>query len=357
MMMRTHDCGTLNITNVSEEVKLTGWVQRTRDLGGMTFIDLRDRYGITQLAFNMDIDCDLCAKARKLGREFVIQIEGTVIERTSKNKNIPTGNIEIKVSVLTILNTSKTPPFTIENETDGGDELRMKYRYLDMRRGPIKENLILRSKVSSETRKYLDQQGFIEVETPYLIKSTPEGARDFLVPSRMNEGQFYALPQSPQTFKQLLMVAGMDKYYQIVKCFRDEDLRADRQPEFTQIDCEMSFVKQEEILNMFEGLTKHLLSELKGVLLDKFPRITYNNAMQLYGSDKPDIRFDMQFIEMNDVCQGKGFVVFDNAELIVAINVKGCAHYTRKQLDKLVDFVKTPQVGATGLIYSKYNEN
>ncbi len=357
MMMRTHDCGSLNITNISEEVKLTGWVQRTRDLGGMTFIDLRDRYGITQLAFNMDIDCDLCTKARKLGREFVIQVEGNVIERTSKNKNIATGDIEIKVSVLTILNASKTPPFTIENETDGGDELRMKYRYLDMRRGPIKENLILRSKVSSETRKYLDQQGFIEVETPYLIKSTPEGARDFLVPSRMNEGQFYALPQSPQTFKQLLMVAGMDKYYQIVKCFRDEDLRADRQPEFTQIDCEMSFVKQEEILNMFEGLTKHLLSELKGVLLDKFPRITYNNAMQLYGSDKPDIRFDMQFIEMNDVCQGKGFVVFDNAELIVAINVKGCAHYTRKQLDKLVDFVKTPQVGATGLIYSRYNED
>ena len=308
MMMRTHDCGTLNITNISEEVKLTGWVQRTRDLGGMTFIDLRDRYGITQLAFNMDTDCDLCTKARKLGREFVIQVEGNVIERTSKNKNIPTGDIEIKVSVLTILNASKTPPFTIENETDGGDELRMKYRYLDIRRGPIKENLILRSKVSSETRKYLDQQGFIEVETPYLIKSTPEGARDFLVPSRMHEGQFYALPQSPQTFKQLLMVAGMDKYYQIVKCFRDEDLRADRQPEFTQIDCEMSFVEQEEILNMFEGLTKHLLSELKGVLLDKFPRITYDNAMELYGSDKPDIRFDMQFIEMNDVCQGKGLV-------------------------------------------------
>ncbi len=356
-MLRTHNCGILNINNVSETVTLCGWVQKTRDLGGMTFVDLRDRYGITQLTLNMNADADLCASARKLSREFVIQVTGIVIERSSKNKNIPTGEIEIDVTNLTILNKSKTPPFTIEDETDGGDELRMKYRYLDIRRNPIKENLILRAKISTETRKYLDLQGFIEVETPYLIKSTPEGARDFLVPSRMNEGQFYALPQSPQTFKQLLMVSGIDKYYQIVKCFRDEDLRADRQPEFTQIDCEMSFVEQEDILNMFEGLTRHLLKEVKGVDLNAFPRMTYDNAMKLYGSDKPDIRFDMQFVELNDVCQGKDFGVFDSAELIVAINVKGCANYTRKQLDKLVDFVKTPQVGATGLIYCKYNED
>ena len=356
-MLRTHNCGILNFSNVSETVTLSGWVQKTRDLGGMTFIDLRDRYGITQLAFNMDVNSDLCISARKLGREFVIQVEGKVIERASKNKNIATGEIEIEVKILTVLSTSKTPPFTIEDETDGGDELRMKYRYLDIRRNPIKENLILRAKVSSETRKYLDSQGFCEVETPYLIKSTPEGARDFIVPSRMNEGQFYALPQSPQTFKQLLMVAGMDKYYQIVKCFRDEDLRADRQPEFTQIDCEMSFVEQEDVLNMFEGLTRHLLKEVRGAKLNTFPRITYDEAMQLYGSDKPDIRFDMQFIEMNDVCQGKGFGVFDNAELIVSINAKTCGNYTRKQLDKLVDFVKTPQVGATGLIYCRYNED
>ena len=284
-MLRTHNCGILNINNVGETVTLIGWLQKTRDLGGMTFVDLRDRYGITQLAFNMDTDEQLCTRARKLGREFVIQVNGKVIERSSKNKNISTGEIEIEVIKLTVLNKSKKPPFTIEDKTDGGDELRMKYRYLDIRRNPVKENLILRSKVSTETRKYLDENGFIEVETPYLIKSTPEGARDFIVPSRMNKGQFYALPQSPQTFKQLLMVAGMDKYYQIVKCFRDEDLRADRQPEFTQIDCEMSFVEQEDILNMFEGLTRHLIKEIKGVKLNKFARITYDKAMMLYGSD------------------------------------------------------------------------
>jgi aspartyl-tRNA synthetase len=356
-MARTHNCGILNITNVNESVILNGWVQRTRNLGGMTFVDLRDKYGITQLAFNIDIDSSLCNEARKLGREFVIEVHGTVIERSSKNKKINTGEIEIDVNTLIILNTSKTPPFTIEDETDGGDELRMKYRYLDIRRNPIKDNLILRAKVASETRKYLDNEGFIEIETPYLIKSTPEGARDFVVPSRMNEGQFYALPQSPQTFKQLLMVAGMDKYYQIVKCFRDEDLRADRQPEFTQIDCEMSFVDQESILNMFEGLIRHLLKKLKGVELNNFPRMTYDSAIKLYGSDKPDIRFDMKFIEINDLCNGKDFKIFDNAELVVAINAKGCANYTRKQLDELVDFVKKPQVGATGLIYCKYNED
>ena len=356
-MLRTHNCGKLNISNIKEKVILSGWVQKTRDLGGMTFIDLRDRYGITQLVFNMEKNPSLCTSARNLGREYVIKVEGSVLERSSKNKNIQTGDIEIEVSSLTTLNKSKTPPFTIEDKSDGGDEIRMKYRYLDIRRNPIKENLILRSKVSIETRNYLNKNGFIEVETPYLIKSTPEGARDFIVPSRMNEGQFYALPQSPQTFKQLLMVAGMDKYYQIVKCFRDEDLRADRQPEFTQIDCEMSFVDQEDILNMFEGLTKHLLKEVKGVELNEFPRITYDEAMKLYGSDKPDIRFGMQFIEMNHLCKGKEFGVFDNAELIVAINAKGCANYTRKQLDQLISFVKTPQVGATGLIYCKYNEN
>jgi aspartyl-tRNA synthetase len=356
-MLRTHNCGTLNTTNVNQEVTLSGWVQKTRDLGGMTFVDLRDRYGITQLAFNMDVNAELCVDARKLGREFVIQITGKVVERESKNKNISTGEIEIEISGLTILNKSKTPPFTIENKTDGGDEIRMKYRYLDIRRNPIKENLLLRHQVSKATRNYLDNQGFIEVETPYLIKSTPEGARDFVVPSRMNEKQFYALPQSPQTFKQLLMVGAIDKYYQIVKCFRDEDLRADRQPEFTQIDCEMSFIEQEDILNMFEGLTRHLLKEVKEVELNEFPRMTYDTAMKLYGSDKPDIRFDMAFVEMNDICQGKDFGVFDNAELVVAINAKGCANYTRKRLDGLVNFVKTPQVGATGLIYCKYNED
>ena len=356
-MLRTHNCGKLNISNIKEKVTLSGWVQKTRDLGGMTFIDLRDRYGITQLVFNMEKNPSLCTSARNLGREYVIKVEGSVLERSSKNKNIQTGDIEIEVSSLTTLNESKTPPFTIEDKSDGGDEIRMKYRYLDIRRNPIKENLILRSKVSIETRNYLNKNGFIEVETPYLIKSTPEGARDFIVPSRMNEGQFYALPQSPQTFKQLLMVAGMDKYYQIVKCFRDEDLRADRQPEFTQIDCEMSFVDQEDILSMFEGLTRHLLKEVKGVELNEFPRITYDEAMKLYGTDKPDIRFGMQFVEMNDLCKGREFEVFDNSELVVAVNAKGCANYTRKQLDKLISFVKTPQVGATGLIYCKYNEN
>ena len=356
-MLRTNTCGELNISNVSEEVTLSGWVQKNRDLGGMTFVDLRDRYGITQLAFNMDENSDLCEKARKLGREFVIQVNGEVIERSSKNMNISTGEIEIKVTELKILNASKTPPFTIEDETDGGDELRMKYRYLDIRRTPIKENIILRSRVASETRKYLDDQGFYEVETPYLIKSTPEGARDFVVPSRMNEGQFYALPQSPQTFKQLLMVAGMDKYYQIVRCFRDEDLRADRQPEFTQIDCEMAFVEQEDILNMFEGLTRHLLKEVKNVEVSDFPRMTYDEAMKMYGSDKPDIRFGMKFIEMNDVCQQNDFVVFDSAELVVGINVKGGSSFTRKELDTLTDFVKTPQIGAKGLVYCKCNED
>ena len=356
-MLRTNTCGELNINNVGEEVQLSGWIQKNRDLGGMTFIDLRDRYGITQLTFNMDENSDLCEQARKLGREFVIKVKGVVIERSSKNKNIPTGAIEIIVSDLIVLNVSKTPPFTIEDETDGGDKLRMKYRYLDIRRNPVKENLMLRAKVSTETRKYLDNQGFCEVETPYLIKSTPEGARDFVVPSRMNEGQFYALPQSPQTFKQLLMVAGMDKYYQIVKCFRDEDLRADRQPEFTQIDCEMSFVEQEDILNTFEGLTRHLLKEVKGVELNEFPRMTYDEAMKKYGSDKPDIRFGMKFVEMNEVCQQNNFVIFDSAELVVGINVKGGSSFTRKQIDKLTDLVKTPQLGAKGLVYCKCNED
>jgi aspartyl-tRNA synthetase len=356
-MLRTHDCGALRLAQVGEEVTLSGWVQRTRDLGGMTFVDLRDRYGITQLAFNMDVDADLCSRARKLGREFVIQVTGKVIERSSKNKQIPTGEIEIEVLTLNILNAAKLPPFTIEDETDGGDDLRMQYRYLDIRRNPVRENLMLRHRMSSETRKYLDSQNFVEVETPYLIKSTPEGARDFVVPSRMNEGQFYALPQSPQTFKQLLMVGGIDKYYQIVKCFRDEDLRADRQPEFTQIDCEMSFIEQEDILNTFEGLTRHLLKTLKGVEVASFPRMTYDDAIRLYGSDKPDIRFGMTFNELNEVAQGKDFVVFDSAELVLGICAKGAASYTRKQLDKLTDFVKRPQIGAKGLIYCRYNED
>ena len=354
-MLRTHHCGDLRQGHIGEEVTLSGWVQKTRDLGGMTFVDLRDRYGITQLAFNMDTESDLCLHARKLGREYVIQVRGKVIERSSKNKNIPTGDIEIEVQELNVLNSAKTPPFTIEDQTDGGDDLRMQYRYLDIRRNPVRENLALRHRLSTETRKYLDSQDFIEVETPYLIKSTPEGARDFIVPSRMNEGQFYALPQSPQTFKQLLMVGGIDKYYQIVKCFRDEDLRADRQPEFTQIDCEMSFIEQEDILNMFENLTRHLLKEIKGVELDKFPRMTYDDAMRLYGSDKPDIRFEMTFNEMNALTQQNNFVVFDNAELVVGICAKGCAEWSRKQLDAMTDFVKRPQIGAKGLIYCKYN--
>ena len=355
-MFRTNTCGELRLENINQTVTLAGWVQRSRDLGGMTFVDLRDRYGITQLAFNLEENETLCLQARKLGREFVIQVEGNVIERSSKNKNIPTGEIEILVTKLTILNASVTPPFTIEDDTDGGEELRAQFRYLDLRRGPVQEKLRLRNRVALETRKYLDKNDFLDVETPYLIKSTPEGARDFVVPSRMNAGEFYALPQSPQTFKQLLMVSGFDRYYQIVKCFRDEDLRADRQPEFTQIDCEMAFVEQEDILNMFEGLVKHVFQEVKGVTFEgDFPRMTYADAMEKYGSDKPDIRFDLEFVYLTDLVQNKGFVVFDNAETVIAINAKDCSEYTRKQLDALTDWVKRPQIGATGLIYLKYN--
>lgn len=357
-MYRSHTCGELRTANIGEKVTLAGWVQKSRDLGGMTFVDLRDRYGITQLAFNMEENRELCEKARKLGREFVIQIEGEVIERASKNMNIPTGEIEIKVSKLTILNASKTPPFTIEDDTDGGEDLRMQYRYLDLRRKPVQNKLMLRNKVALETRKYLDEVGFLDVETPVLIKSTPEGARDFVVPSRMNEGQFYALPQSPQTFKQLLMVSGFDRYYQIVKCFRDEDLRADRQPEFTQIDCEMAFVKQEDILNTFEGLIKHLFKAVRGVEFEgDFPRLSYEEALERFGSDKPDIRFGMEFVNLNDVSKGKGFNVFDASEVVLAINAEQCAVYTRKQLDALTDWVKRPQIGAKGLVYVRYNED
>ncbi len=357
-MYRSHTNGELRLVNVDQEITLSGWVQRVRDKGFMIWVDLRDRNGITQLIFDEERSSKtLMEQAKTLGREFVIQIKGNVIERTSKNPNIPTGEIEILVSELIILNKSITPPFTIEDETDGGDELRMKYRYLDIRRNPVRENLIFRSKVTMAVRNYLSKEGFIDVETPYLIKSTPEGARDFVVPSRMNEGQFYALPQSPQTFKQLLMVGGMDKYFQIVKCFRDEDLRADRQPEFTQIDCEMAFVEQEDILNAFEGLTRHLLKEIKGVEIGKFPRMTYDEAMKTYGNDKPDIRFDMKFGELNDLAQNKGFGVFDSQELVVGIAVPGCANYSRKQTDKLIEFVKKPQVGAKGLIWAKYNED
>ena len=354
-MYRTHTCGELNIKHVGQEVTLCGWLQRSRDLGGMTFIDLRDRYGITQLAFNMETNADLCEKARKLGREYVIQAKGLVIERSSKNTKIPTGEIEIEVKELNILNESKTPPFTIEDNSDGGDDLRMKYRYLDIRRNPVRRNLELRHRMAMLVRNYLSDRDFLEIETPMLIKSTPEGARDFVVPSRMNPGEFYALPQSPQQYKQLLMVAGMDRYFQIVRCFRDEDLRADRQPEFTQIDCEMSFVEQEDVLNMFEGLAKHLFKEMKGLEFGAFPRMTWHDAMRLYGSDKPDIRFGMQFVELNDVVKGHGFGLFDNAELVVGINAEGCAEYTRKQLDALTDFVKRPQVGAGGMVYVKYN--
>jgi aspartyl-tRNA synthetase len=357
-MYRTHTNGELRIENASQEVTLCGWVQRSKDLGGMAFVDLRDRYGITQLAFNNDVSVELCEQAKKLGREFVIQAKGIVTERSSKNKNIPTGGIEINVSELTILKEAKLPPFTIEDETDGGEELRMQYRFLDLRRNPLKENMILRHKMGLETRKYLDTLDFIEIETPYLIKSTPEGARDFVVPSRMNPGQFYALPQSPQTFKQLLMVSGYDRYYQIVKCFRDEDLRADRQPEFTQIDCEMAFVDQEDILNTFEGLIKNLFKELKGVSFsENFPRMTYAEAMKRYGSDKPDIRFGMELINLNTQTQNKGFAIFDSAELVVGICAKGCASYSRKQLDKLTDWVRRPQIGAKGLVYIKCNED
>lgn len=357
-MYRTHTCGELRIENVGNEVTLSGWVQRIREMGGMTFVDLRDRYGITQLTFDSSINEALNQEAHKLGREYVIQIRGEVIERSSKNKNIPTGEIEIKVEQLKVLNSSKTPPFTIENETDGGDELRMKYRYLDLRREPIIEKLRLRNKVALETRKFLDSLDFMDVETPYLIKSTPEGARDFVVPSRMNLGEFYALPQSPQTFKQLLMVSGIDRYYQIVKCFRDEDLRADRQPEFTQIDCEMSFVEQEDVLNVFEDLVKHLFKTCRNIEFEgDFPRMTYAEAMERYGSDKPDIRFGMEFKNLNAVTQNKGFKIFDEAELVLGITAKECAVYTRKQLDQLTDWVKRPQVGAKGLVYCRYNED
>ena len=357
-MYRTHTCGELRLADAGKEVVLSGWVQRVRDKGTLLWIDIRDRYGLTQLFLQEGVSsAEVMEKARTLGREFVIQAKGTVIERESKNPNIPTGEIEIQLNELNILNASKTPPFTIEDKSDGGDDLRMKYRYLDLRRNPLKNNLILRHNVAIETRSYLSEQGFIEVETPCLIKSTPEGARDFVVPSRMNPGEFYALPQSPQQFKQLLMVAGFDKYFQIVRCFRDEDLRADRQPEFTQIDCEMSFVEQEDVLNTFEGLTKHLFKKVKGLEFDKFPRMTWHDAMKYYGSDKPDIRFDMKFVELTDLAQGKGFPVFDDSEIVVAINAKGCASYTRKQIDALTDFVKRPQVGAKGLVYVKYNED
>jgi aspartyl-tRNA synthetase len=356
-MLRTHTCGQLNISNLGETVTLCGWVQKSRDLGGTTFIDVRDRYGLTQLVLNTDTDATLREAGRQLGREFVIKVTGNVVERSNKNTKIPTGEIEIIITELEILNSSKIPPFLIEDETDGGEELRAKYRYLDLRRNPIRNNLVLRHKMAQEIRKYLDGLDFIEVETPVLIKSTPEGARDFVVPSRMNPGEFYALPQSPQTFKQLLMVSGFDRYFQIVKCFRDEDLRADRQPEFTQIDCEMSFITQEDILNIFEGLTRHLFKTVKGLELGDFPRMQYADAMRLYGSDKPDTRFGMQFVELNDVVKDKGFSIFDNAELVVGINAKGCANYTRKQIDELTEWMKRPQIGATGLIYCRHNED
>ena len=357
-MYRTHNNGSLRATDVNKEVTLAGWVQKSRDKGFIIWVDLRDRYGMTQLVFDQErTDAALMEEARKLGREFVIQVTGTVVERDSKNPNIATGDIELLVSKLEILNASLTPPFTIEDETDGGEDLRMKYRYLDIRRKPVRESLIFRHRVALEVRKYLSEQDFIEVETPYLIKSTPEGARDFVVPSRMNGGQFYALPQSPQTFKQLLMVGGMDKYFQIVKCFRDEDLRADRQPEFTQIDCEMAFVEQEDILNIFEGLTRHLLKEVNGVEIEKFPRMLYDDAMRLYGNDKPDIRFGMKFGELNEVAQHKDFGVFNNAELVVGIAVPGGNSYTRKEIDKIIEWVKRPQVGALGMVYSRCNDD
>jgi aspartyl-tRNA synthetase len=353
-MLRTHTCGELTIADLNKEVTLTGWVQKSRDLGGMTFVDMRDRYGITQLTFNSDDDAELRAKARELGREFVIRVTGKVIERSNKNLKMNTGEVEIKVVKLELLNAAKLPPFLIEDETDGGDDLRLKYRYLDLRRNPVRNNLVLRHKMAQEVRKYLDGLDFIEVETPVLIKSTPEGARDFVVPSRMNPGEFYALPQSPQTFKQLLMVSGFDRYFQIVKCFSDEDLRADRQPEFTQIDCEMAFIEQEDILNVFEGLIRQLFKNVKGVDLAEVPRMQYADAMRLYGSDKPDTRFDMKFVELNAIVKGKDFPVFDQAELVIGINAKACAEYTRKQIDELTDFIKRPQIGATGLIYLRH---
>ncbi len=355
-MLRTHTCGELRISSLGESVTLCGWVQKVRDKGGMVWVDLRDRYGITQLIFEEGkTEADVLEKVRSLGREFVIKAEGKVIERLSKNDKIDTGSVEILVKNIEILNPAKLPPFLIEDETDGGDELRMKYRYLYLRRNTVRQNLLLRQKVAQQTRIFLDAQQFIEVETPVLIKSTPEGARDFVVPSRMNPGEFYALPQSPQTFKQLLMISGFDRYYQIVKCFRDEDLRADRQPEFTQIDCEMSFVEQEDILNMFEGLIKHLFKTVKEIDLPEVPRMTYADAMKFYGCDKPDIRFDMKFVELNELVQNKGFQVFDDAELIVGINASGCAEYTRKQIDELTEWMKRPQIGAKGLVYIRFN--
>ncbi|SHM96784.1 aspartate--tRNA ligase [Polaribacter sp. KT 15] len=357
-MYRSNSCGELRASHINTEVTLAGWVQKSRDKGFMVWVDLRDRYGITQLIFDEErTPKEMMDKAKSLGREFVIQVTGTVIERESKNTNIPTGEVEVLVSKLEILNEAKLPPFTIEDKTDGGEDIRMKYRYLDIRRNPVKDSLIFRHKVAMEVRKYLSDQEFIEVETPYLIKSTPEGARDFVVPSRMNEGQFYALPQSPQTFKQLLMVGGMDKYFQIVKCFRDEDLRADRQPEFTQIDCEMAFVEQEDILNIFEGLTRHLLKEVNNVEVDKFPRMLYDDAMRLYGNDKPDIRFGMEFGELNAITQHKDFGVFNSAELVIGIAVPGGNAYTRKEIDNIIKWVKRPQVGALGMIYARVNED
>lgn len=354
-MLRTHTCGELRISHVGQQVTLAGWVQRQRDKGSILWIDLRDRYGITQLFFEEgSTEASLMEAAKKMGREFVVQATGTVVERLSKNDKMSTGEIEIKVTALKLLNAAKTPPFTIEDNTDGGDDLRMKYRYLDLRRAPVRENLQLRHKMAQQTRIYMDSQNFIEVETPVLIKSTPEGARDFVVPSRMNNGEFYALPQSPQTFKQLLMVSGFDRYYQIVKCFRDEDLRADRQPEFTQIDCEMAFITQEDILSMFEGLVRHLFKTVKGIDMPTVPRMNYADAMKLYGSDKPDTRFEMQFVELTELTKGKNFPVFESAELVVGVCAKGCAEYTRKQLDELTDYVKRPQVGAKGLVYVQY---
>ena len=356
-MYRTHTCGELRAGHAGQTVTLAGWIQRTRDLGGMTFVDLRDRYGITQSVFNLETNEALCLAARKLGREFVIQIRGEVAIRENRNPKMPTGDVEIIAQSFEILNASETPPFTIEDQTDGGDELRMKYRYLDLRRAPLRRNIELRHLMGIETRKYLSDQAFLEIETPYLIKSTPEGARDFVVPSRMNPGQFYALPQSPQTLKQILMVAGYDRYFQIVRCFRDEDLRADRQPEFTQIDCEMAFVEQEDILNMFEGLTRHLLKSVKGIDTDTFPRMSYADAMQLYGSDKPDIRFGMQLVSLTGRVKGKSFKLFDEAELVAGICVKGCAGYSRKETDQLTDWVLRPQIGAGGLFFVKYGED
>ena len=357
-MFRTHTCGELRISDVNKQVTLSGWVQRSRKMGGMTFIDLRDRYGITQLVFNEEVNAELCEQANKLGREFVIQITGVVNERFSKNSNIPTGDIEIIVSELNVLNAALTPPFTIEDNTDGGDDIRMKYRYLDLRRPSVRRNLELRHRMTIEVRRYLDSQGFIEVETPVLVGSTPEGARDFVVPSRMNPGQFYALPQSPQTLKQLLMVSGFDRYFQIAKCFRDEDLRADRQPEFTQIDCEMSFVEQDDIINLFEGMTKYLFKEIRGVELEgQFQRMAWADAMKYYGSDKPDLRFGMKFVELMDILKGHGFSVFDSAEYIGGICAEGAAHYTRKQLDALTEFVKRPQIGAKGMVYARVEED